>query len=67
MPSLVEIGLVVFEKKIFKLRQYIFVVISPWKRAGPLFEQIKPLLRQNKYQYLFTILPIIFALEEGMN
>ena len=40
MPSLVEIGPVVLEKKIFKFRQYIlFFIISPWKRAGPSFGQ----------------------------
>ena len=39
VPSLVEIGPVVLEKKIFKFRQCIFaicVIISPWKRAGAL-------------------------------
>ena len=38
VPSLVKIGSVVLEKKIFKFRQCIFaicVIISPWKRAGP--------------------------------
>ena len=36
MPNLVEIGQVVLEKKIFKICQYIFAIISPWKRAGAL-------------------------------
>ena len=45
VPSLVEIGPVVLEKKIFQFCHYIFcnlsicqcyfVIISPWKRAGP--------------------------------
>ena len=43
--SLVEIGSVVLEKKIFKFCQYIFailllyVIIFPWKRWDPSFEQ----------------------------
>ena len=35
-----EIGPVVLEKKIFRFRQcffHYFVIISPWKRAGPYF------------------------------
>mgnify|MGYP003686116863 CR=1 FL=1 len=42
VPSLVEISLVVQERKIFKFCQCIFcyfVIISPWKRAGLSFEQ----------------------------
>jgi hypothetical protein len=37
MPSLIEIGLLVLEKKIFKNLQCIFtlVIISPWRRAIP--------------------------------
>ena len=37
-PSVVEIGSVVLEKKIFKFCQCFcvyFLIISPWKRAGP--------------------------------
>ena len=38
VPSLVVIGPVILEKKIFKVRQHIyyFVIISPWKEAGSL-------------------------------
>ena len=38
MPSLVEIGPVVLVKKIFKLSMYFsnFIIISPWKKVGPL-------------------------------
>ena len=49
MPSLVEIGSVVLEilKKIFfyilSMYFHCFVIISPWKRAGPSFEQTLPL------------------------
>ena len=42
MPSLVEIGPVVLEKKILKLRQYVFtlLLLSPLgKGQGPSFEQ----------------------------
>jgi hypothetical protein len=37
MPSLIEIGLLVLEKKIFKKFHCIFtlVIISPWRRATP--------------------------------
>ena len=37
VPSLVEIGLEVLKKNIFKVRQYIsvFFIISTWKRAWP--------------------------------
>ena len=42
MPSLVEIGSVVLEKKIFKF--HYFVIISPWKRAGPfIWTNLNPL------------------------
>ena len=37
MPSLVEIGSVVLEKKIFLISSiyfHYFVIISPWKRGG---------------------------------
>ena len=47
VPSLVEIGPVVLEKKIFKFHQCIFaicVIISPWKRAGPfIWTNLNPL------------------------
>ena len=44
MLSLVQIGPVVLEKKVFKICQCIyvsrnFVIISPWKGRGPSFEQ----------------------------
>jgi hypothetical protein len=38
MPSLIEIGLLVMEKKIFKkcsVYFYSFEIISPWRRAIP--------------------------------
>ena len=38
VPHFVEIKPIVLEKKIFKFRQSVFpiyVIISPWKRAGP--------------------------------
>ena len=40
VPSLVEIGSVVLEKKIISISSiyfHYFVIISPWKRAGPIF------------------------------
>ena len=42
LPSFIEIGRVVTEKNIFKIVKYFryFAIISPWKRLGPLFEQI---------------------------
>ena len=47
MPSLVEIGSVVLEKKIFKcLSMYFsfFTIITPWKRAGPfIWTKLNPL------------------------
>ena len=40
VPSLVEIGSVVLEKKISKFRHCIFVIISSWKKTWPYaFEQ----------------------------
>ena len=42
MPSLVEIGPVVLEKKIFKSCQFIFIIsqLSPlWEGRGPSFQQ----------------------------
>ena len=41
MPSLVEIGSVVLEKKIFLISSMYFLyfeIISPWKGLGPSFE-----------------------------
>ena len=47
VPSLVEIGPVVLEKKIFKFRQCICticVIISPWKRTEPfIWTNLNPL------------------------
>ena len=46
MTSLVKIGPVVREKKIFKLAMYFryFVIIFPWKRAGPfIWTNLNPL------------------------
>jgi hypothetical protein len=40
MPSLIEIGLLDLEKKIFK--NYSFVIISPWRRAIPNLESPPP-------------------------
>ena len=43
MPSLVEIGPVLLEKKIFSFRQLIllfFKIISPWKRVWPFIWEI---------------------------
>ena len=42
MLGLVEIGSVILEKKIYKILSICFryfLIISPWKRAGPSFEQ----------------------------
>ena len=42
VQNLVDIGSVVLEKKIFKFHSFFFrffSIISPWKRAGPAFEQ----------------------------
>ena len=41
--SLVEIGLVVQEKKIFNFAMYYryILIISPWKRAGPSFKRLE--------------------------
>ena len=42
MPSLVEIGPLVLEKKVFKSCQFIFIIsqLSPlWEGHGPSFEQ----------------------------
>ena len=47
VPSLVEIGSVILEKKIFlilSLYFHYFVIISPWKRAGPfIWTNLNPL------------------------
>ena len=46
VPSLVEIGPVVLEKKIFLIINVFcyFVIISPWKRAGPfIWTNLNPL------------------------
>ena len=54
VPSLVEIGLVVLENKILKLRLCIFAIslLSPlWKGRGPSFEEIEsPLSKDALYQ-----------------
>jgi hypothetical protein len=42
MPSLIEIGLLVLEKKIFENFQCIFTLLSPFgEERSPLFEQFR--------------------------
>jgi hypothetical protein len=44
MPSLIEFGLLLLEKKILKKNSvyfYSFVIISPWRRQSPSFEQFR--------------------------
>ena len=47
VPSLVEIGLLVLEKKIFWILSmyfHYFLIISPWKKAGPfIWTNLNPL------------------------
>ena len=67
MTSLVEIGPVVLEKKIFDFRQCIFVyfvIISPWKRTGPfIWRNLGPLHPRCFVPSLVEIGPVVLKKE----
>ena len=70
MPSFVEIGPVVLEKKIFKFRQYILplLLVSPLEKGqGPLFVQIWILFTQGCFvPCLVKICPVVWEKKKTM-
>ena len=67
MPSLVEIGPVVFEKKNFKFRQFISAI----SLSSPLGKGCAPLFQQTRIPYFSRILPslveiVLVVLEKKM-